>query len=141
MTQLTTPTKVTVISSGNKVTPLVIGVDTSLPPTEEYSSLDAGGVFGVPNNVATISGANPKLDPTKYGLDFWESLVGELVTVKGAYGVGRPNKFGDTWVRGDWKTTGVNKHGGVTMLTGGEFQIRSIEADCVHLCTSQFLPL
>ncbi len=75
----------------------------------------------MPNAASTVSGANPKLDPTAYGLDFWESLVGELVTVKDAYLTSRPNQYGDVWVRGDWAVTGVNGHGGVTMLDGGEF--------------------
>lgn len=107
------------MSSGNKVTPLVIGVDTLSPPTEDFSALDAGGVFGVPNDVARLSTRNPELDPTKYGLDFWESLVGELVTIKDAYQISRPNQFGDVWVRGNWKVTGLNSQGGLTMLDGG----------------------
>ncbi|KAH7312289.1 Endonuclease/exonuclease/phosphatase [Stachybotrys elegans] len=116
LTELTGPRNLQVISSNNTVTPLVIGVDTPSPPTELFSSLDEGGVFGAPNAVNLISTSNPELDPTTYGLDFWESLVGELVTIKDAYQIGRPNQFGDTWVRGDWKVTGVNSQGGVTML-------------------------
>ncbi len=107
-------------SSGNPVKPLVIAVDTLSPPTEDYSGLDVGGIFGVPNAVNLVSVSNPTLEPTKYGLDFWQSLVGELVTVKGAYQTSRPNNFGDVWVRGDWSTTGVNAHGGITMLEGGK---------------------
>ncbi|KAL3953330.1 hypothetical protein ACCO45_013273 [Purpureocillium lilacinum] len=118
LTELTNPTNVVVVSSGNAVAPLVVGKDTLPPPTRDFSSLDAGGVFGVPNAAGTVSGANPKLDPTAYGLDFWESLVGELVTVKDAYLTSRPNQYGDVWVRGDWAVTGVNGHGGVTMLDG-----------------------
>jgi predicted extracellular nuclease len=118
LTELTAPSGLSVISSGNEVVPLVIGVDTSSPPTEEFSSLDEGGIFGVPNAVTTISSSNPVLDPTTYGLDFWESLVGELVTIKGVYQTGRPNQYGDVWVRGDWKATGINSQGGITMLDG-----------------------
>lgn len=106
-------------SSGNEVTPLVVGVDTLSPPTELFSSLDEGDIFGVPNDVSRISVENPELDPTKYGVDFWESLVGELVTIKDAYQLGRPNQYGDVWIRGDWKVTGLNSHGGLTMLDGG----------------------
>ncbi|KAK5987904.1 hypothetical protein PT974_12040 [Cladobotryum mycophilum] len=89
-----------------------------IPPTKEFSSLDKGGIFGVPNAVATVSGANPQLDPTAYGLDFWESLIGEYVTIKDAYQISRPNNFGDVWVRGNWAVTGLNGHGGLTMLEG-----------------------
>ena len=107
-------------SSNNTVTPLVIGKDTSSPPTTAFSSLDGDSIFNVPNNVTTISASNPVLDPSKYGLDFWESLQGELVTVKNAYQIARPNQYGDTWVRGDWEVTGLNSHGGLTMLDGGD---------------------
>jgi predicted extracellular nuclease len=118
LTELDTPKNVVVVSSKNEVKPLVVGVDTLAPPTEDFSSLDVGGVFGVPNGVNSLSGTNPELDPAKYGLDFWESLVGELVTIKDAYQVSRPNQYGDVWVRGDWPVTGLNSHGGVTMLEG-----------------------
>ncbi|KAG8423652.1 hypothetical protein J3458_000528 [Metarhizium acridum] len=116
LTELTKPANVVVISSGNQVKPLVVGVDTLQPPNKEYSSLDKGGVFGVPNAVTTITTSNPVLDPTAYGLDFWESLVGELVTIKNAHLVSRPNQYGDVWVRGNWTVTGINGHGGLTML-------------------------
>jgi len=89
------------------------------PPTEQYSSLDGGDIFGVPNAVTNISIANPELEPKKYGLDFWESINGELVTVKGPVAIARPNNFGDTWVVGDWPVTGLNGHGGLTMTDKG----------------------
>jgi hypothetical protein len=120
LTELTKPVDVVVVSSGGRVAPLVIGVDTLQPPNKEYSSLDAGGLFGVPNAVTTISASNPVLDPATYGLDFWESLVGELVTIKNAHLVSRPNTYGDVWVRGNWTVTGVNGQGGLTMVDGGE---------------------
>ena len=101
LTELTEAQNITVVSSGNEFKPLVIGVDTGSPPTDLFSSLDEGGMMGVPNNVSLISDTNPKLQPKEYGMDFWESLVGELVTVKGAYGISRPNQYGDVWVRGD----------------------------------------
>lgn len=112
-----------VVSSGNEVKPLVIGVDTLQPPTKEFSSLDKGGIFGVPNAVTTVSESNPELDPTAYGLDFWESLIGELVTLKDVVQVSRPNQYGDVWVRGNWTVTGINGHGGVTMLEGGTYML------------------
>lgn len=119
LTELSAPSGLSIVSSGNEVTPLVIGVDTLSPPTEQFSSLDGGDVFAVPNAVTTISASNPVLDPTTYGLDFWESLVGELVTIKDAIQIGRPNQYGDVWVRGNWTATGINSQGGLTMLEGG----------------------
>lgn len=121
LTELTNPTNVTVISSDNEVTPLILGEDTLSPPTELFSVLDEGGIFGVPNDVARIGAENPTLQPEKYGMDFWESLVGELVTIKDVVQVSRPNNFGDVWVRSAaLKATGVNSHGGITMIEGGE---------------------
>lgn len=121
LTELTNPANVKVVSSDNDVKPLILGEDTASPPTELFSSLDEGGIFGVPNDVARISAENPTLQPDKYGMDFWESLVGELVTIKDVVQVARPNQYGDVWVRaGGLKATGVNSHGGLTMLEGGE---------------------
>ncbi|QUC21381.1 uncharacterized protein UV8b_05624 [Ustilaginoidea virens] len=117
-TQLTSPARVAVVSSGRAVKPLVVGVDTPQPPGRDFSSLDKGGIFGVPNAAATVSAANPALEPAAYGLDFWESLAGELVTVRDAVLLGRPNRYGDVWVRGNYTVSGVNAHGGLTMLTG-----------------------
>lgn len=117
LTELTRPT-IRTISKGNKVTPLVVGKDTSVPPSEQYTSLDNGDVFGLPNNVSQISVQNPDLDPKKYGLDFWESIIGELVTVKQPVAVAKPSKYGETYVVGDWKTTGKNGRGGLTLTQG-----------------------
>lgn len=129
--ELSKPANIVVRSSGNTFSPLVIGVDTLSPPTEDFSSLDEGGIFGVPNAVNRISEVNPQLNVTSYGLDFWQSLVGEYVTVKNAFLTSRPNRFGDVWVRGDWKVTGINGHGGVTMLDGGEYFVPA-----ANLCSS-----
>lgn len=117
LTELTKPT-VHSVSKGNKVVPLVIGKDTGTPPSEQYTSLDNGDVFGLPNNASQISVQNPTLNPTKYGLDFWESIIGELVTVRKPIAVAKPSKYGDTYVVGDWKTTGKNGRGGLTLTQG-----------------------
>ncbi|KAK4561644.1 hypothetical protein LTR86_004323 [Recurvomyces mirabilis] len=86
------------------------------PPTEEYSSLDHGDVNAVPNDVSRVSKVNPVLEPNKYGLDFWESLSGELVTIRGVRALGRPaNTFGDQWIYGDWQISGRNSRGGLTV--------------------------
>ncbi|KAJ4266437.1 hypothetical protein NW762_004421 [Fusarium torreyae] len=116
LTELTSPKNIVVKSSDNKFKPKVIGKDTANPPGKQFSKLDNGDVFAVPNNETLVSVANPKLQPNTYGLDFWESLSGELVTVKKAYAISRPNTYGDVWVRGDWKVSGLNKHGGLTMV-------------------------
>ncbi|KAJ2892887.1 endonuclease/Exonuclease/phosphatase [Zalerion maritima] len=116
LTEIGSPSNVQVVSSDNAVEALVIGEDTASPPNVEYSYLDGGDVFAVPNNESLISVANPTLDPSTYGLDFWESLCGELVTIKDARAISRPNSYGDTWVfGGGWKTTSGNDHGGLTM--------------------------
>ncbi|KAF5248567.1 hypothetical protein FAUST_230 [Fusarium austroamericanum] len=116
LTELSSPNNIVVKSSDNKFKPKVIGKDTGNPPGKEFSKLDDGNVFAVPNNKSLVSVANPKLQPNSYGLDFWESLSGELVTVSKAYALSRPNSFGDFWVRGNWKVSGLNKQGGLTMV-------------------------
>lgn len=117
LTELTKP-NVSVQSSGNEVKALVIGTDTGLPPTELYSSLDNGNVFGLPNNASQISVASPELQPDKYGLDFWQSIMGELVTIQSPRAVSKPNQYGDTWVVGSWPATGKNARGGLTITSG-----------------------
>ncbi|RSL69230.1 hypothetical protein CEP54_002422 [Fusarium duplospermum] len=116
LTEITSPRNIVVKSSDNKFKPKVIGKDTPQPPRKHFSKLDGGDIFGVPNAGSRISEVNPKLQPNTYGLDFWESLSGELVTVRSAYAISRPNNYGDFWVRGDWKVSGLNRHGGLTML-------------------------
>ncbi|CCO26354.1 hypothetical protein BN14_00377 [Rhizoctonia solani AG-1 IB] len=109
LTELTSPTNITVFSSNNTVTPLVIGTDLPGPPTEQYTSLDGGNVFAFPNNQSQLSTANITLQPALYGLDYWQSLVGTLVTVRSPVALGFPNTYGDFWTHGDWKVTGKNK--------------------------------
>ena len=107
LTELINPRNIRVVSSGNEVKAVVLGGKTAgiigkktvQPPTEQYSGLDNGDVFQVPNNQSLTSVANPRLQPNKYGNDFWESLSGELVTIKGVTALGRQaNSFGDQWV-------------------------------------------
>jgi hypothetical protein len=119
LTEIINPKLVKKISSGSAAIPLVVGKDTINPPIKAFSALDHGDVFGVPNNVSLISVANPILIPRNYGMDFWESLSGELVTVKGAHALTKPNNYGDTWVVGDWKVTGLNSRGGLTTVDKG----------------------
>ncbi|KAI0472275.1 DNase I-like protein [Xylaria cf. heliscus] len=114
LTEITSPKVRTVLARNHTFTPIVLGKQRS-PPTKLLSSLDGGDVFGVPNNQSLISVVNPVLQPDRYGLDFWESLVGEYVTIKSPRAVGRPNQYGDTWVVGTWATTGDNKRTGLTL--------------------------
>lgn len=95
LTELTNPQGIIVLSRGNTVTPVPIGGSTTgvigrrstEPPKSEYTYLDNGDVFGYPNNVSLISVVNPMLQPRLYGLDFWESLSGEYVTIGTATGM------------------------------------------------------
>lgn len=118
LTEIVRASNVKVLSRGNEVKPVVLGRQDTSPPTEQYTSLDNGDVFSLPNNSSRISVANPVLEPWKYGLDFWESLMGELVTVKSPKAIAKPNSFGDTWVVGDWRKTGQNTRGGLTLTSG-----------------------
>lgn len=119
LTQLTNPTSVKTVSTGNQVTPLVLGSNSSLsPPTAQYTSLDKGDVLGLPNNVSLVSVSNPVLEPSKYGLDFWQSLTGELVTIKNPVAISKSSSYGETWVVGDWSVTGRNGRGGLTLTAG-----------------------
>lgn len=96
--------------------PRVLGSSSALsPPTEQFTSLDGGDIFAVPNNVSQVSVANPKLQPDAYGLDFWKALNGDLVTISNPVAVGKPNSYGETWVVGNWPTTGRNGRGGLTL--------------------------
>ncbi|KAI1110240.1 Endonuclease/exonuclease/phosphatase [Nemania sp. NC0429] len=114
LTEITFPKVRAVLGHNHTFAPIVLGKERS-PPTKLLSGLDAGDVFGVPNNRSLISAVNPVLNPRSYGLDFWESLVGEYVTVKNPRAVGRPNQYGDTWVVGTWHTSGDNKRTGLTL--------------------------
>lgn len=120
LTEITKPLLVRKMSGGNPVQPLIIGDDTRKPPREQFSSLDGGDVFAVPNNKSLVSVENPTLDPKKYGMDFWESLCGELVTVKKPTALSKPNNYGDTWVVGDWKVSGRNGRQGLTITHQGK---------------------
>ncbi|KAI0384912.1 DNase I-like protein [Hypomontagnella monticulosa] len=115
MTELASPQVAAVLDHGRKVEPLVLGKRGLSPPTKQYSSLDRGDVFAVPNNQSLVSVENPRLEPESYGLDFWESLMGELVTIENPRAVGRPNQYGDVWVVGQWNTSGDNERTGLTV--------------------------
>ncbi|KAI1153565.1 Endonuclease/exonuclease/phosphatase [Nemania diffusa] len=114
MTEIAYPVVIAVLEHNHTFAPIELGTQRS-PPTKLLSSLDSGDVFGVPNNQSLVSVVNPILQPKKYGLDFWESLLGEYVTIKSPHAVGRPNQYAETWVVGTWATTGNNARGGLTV--------------------------
>lgn len=115
LTEIVNAMNIEVESSGNEVQALLIGAKGRNPPTESFTYLDEGDIFGVPNNISLLTEVNPVLQPKQFGLDFWESLSGELVTVRMPRAISRPNSFGDTWVVGNWRTTGDNNRGGLTV--------------------------
>ncbi|KAH8677555.1 Endonuclease/exonuclease/phosphatase [Xylariales sp. PMI_506] len=117
LTEIASPSVTAILSHGQLVDPLIIGKDTLSPPTEQYTSLDNGDVFGVPNNQSLLSSVNPVLEPENYGLDFWESLSGQLVTIESPVAISKPNSYGEHWVVGSWATTGQNARGGLTLTS------------------------
>lgn len=122
LTELASPTNITVLSSGNPVVAVVLGRDRS-PPTEQLSSLDSGpdGFLSVPGNQSLQDSPSRQLQPAKYGLDFWESLEGQVVTIPSPVSLGFANSFNEFWVRGSWDATGVNNRGGLTVTFGACF--------------------
>ncbi|KAF8216021.1 DNase I-like protein [Mycena galopus ATCC 62051] len=119
LTEIESPTNIVVVSTKNTVTPIVLGVDRS-PPTQYFSALDVGpdGFLSVPNNQSQIDTVNATLVPTMYGMDFWQSLNGQLVTVRKPLAINFPNDFGEIWVVGDWPVTSQNSRGGLTITFG-----------------------
>ncbi|GAP85686.1 putative endonuclease exonuclease phosphatase family protein [Rosellinia necatrix] len=117
LTEIVSPALRAVLARNQSFAPIALGggAGSRSPPTRLMSGLDGGDVFGLPNNRSLISVENPVLQPRRYGLDFWESLVGEYVTVASPRAVGRPNQYGDTWVVGTWATTGDNQRTGLTV--------------------------
>lgn len=126
LTELEIPSRISVHSSGNIVTPLVLGrTGTRSPPLVRYSALDEGpnGWLSIPNNVTLLESKNASLQPQKYGLDFWESLEGMLVTIPTPTAANFPDRFGSMWVYGDWEVNGLNERGGLTLTIIDEGQI------------------
>lgn len=100
--------------------PLILGEGQLNPPTEQHSSLDDGDILSLPFNRSWISVENPTLDPLTYGMDFWQSLSGELVTIKSPRAVSKSNKYQCFFIVGSWRTTGDNSRGGLTMTDKGK---------------------
>jgi len=119
LTELISPTDLNVISSGNPVVPILLGRDRS-PPTQYLSSLDSGpdGFSSVPGNQSLQETPGRQLQPASYGLDFWESLEGQVVTIPCPISLGFGDNFRYFWVRGSWNATGVNSRGGLSITFG-----------------------
>ncbi|KAF4577133.1 hypothetical protein EYR36_005120 [Pleurotus pulmonarius] len=119
ITEIDNPANIEVASHNNAVEPVIIGRDRS-PPTQQLSALDTGGdgFLAVPNNSSRIDVTDATLQPDKFGMDFWESLEGQLVTIPNPVALDFPNSFGEIWVRGDWAVTGLNSRGGLTITLG-----------------------
>ncbi|KAG6844606.1 hypothetical protein H0H87_005540 [Tephrocybe sp. NHM501043] len=119
VTEIGSPTNITVLSSNNAITPVVLGVDRS-PPTQQLTGLDSGpdGYLSIPNNITLVDAVDAPLQPDLYGLDFWESLEGQLVTIPNPVAIGFPNSYDEFWVHGDWNVTGKNSRGGLSITIG-----------------------
>lgn len=122
LTELVSPSNITVLSSGNPIVPIVLGRDR-IPPTQQLSSLDSGpdGFLSVPGNQTLQDSPSHQLQPASYGLDFWESLEGQVATITSPVSLGFANSFKEFWVRGDWCATGVNSRGGLSITFGTRF--------------------
>lgn len=118
-TRITSATNIVVESSHNTFSIIVLGKDRS-PPTQHLSALDTGleGFLSKPNNVSLVGVVDAQLQPDLYGLDFWESLEGQIVTIPRPIATNFENKFGEFWVYGDWLITGMNGRGGITITFG-----------------------
>ena len=123
-TEIVSPSRFSIHSSDVAVTPLVLSRETGrTPPLGKASALDIGsdGWLSVPNNLTLLESVNATLQPDEYGLDFWESLEGRLVTVPGPTTSNFPDMFGGIWVYGDWDVNGKNERGGLTLTLIGMF--------------------
>ncbi|THG99672.1 hypothetical protein EW026_g2728 [Hermanssonia centrifuga] len=121
-TELESPTNIKILSTGNTVAPLLLGPSPRRsPPTQQFSALDLVGPDGwlsVPNNQSRVDTVNATVQPDEFGLDFWSSLEGVLVTVPSPTATDFENSFGEFWVYGDWPITGQNSRGGITLTFG-----------------------
>lgn len=82
-TEIVSPT-VTVLDSGNELPTVRIGVDRK-PPTRVIDD----------DSTTSAEAADARFDPRHDGIDFWESLEGQRLTVVRAVAVGPTNGFGE----------------------------------------------
>ncbi|MBW4656307.1 MAG: endonuclease/exonuclease/phosphatase family protein [Kaiparowitsia implicata GSE-PSE-MK54-09C] len=104
------PAIATVLSSGNPLPPpLLIGLDGVLPPVGQIAGEAPSG---------TVEADDYTFDPTTNGIDFFESVEGMHVQVKGGVVVGPTNSFGETWILADNGEGATNRtpRGGVVIF-------------------------
>jgi predicted extracellular nuclease len=106
-TELTSPA-VTVTASGQPLPPAVVVGPGGLVPPATVIEDDASG------DVETTATA---FDPATDGLDFWEALEGERISVTDAQVVGPTNTFGETEVVPPGSTIRTNRGGIVARAT------------------------
>lgn len=125
LTELVNVSNFHVLHRDAPVTPIILGHGNNAthrtPPQARLTSLDSGpdGWLSVPGNVTLLESVNPVAQPDKYGLDFWESLEGSLVTIPKPVVLNFPDRFGSFWVHGDWPVNGKNGRGGLTLTALG----------------------
>ncbi|KAI0783692.1 Endonuclease/exonuclease/phosphatase [Abortiporus biennis] len=127
LTELEGVFDITVVNSNVPFSPVVLtnvpngnNVTHRQPPLVSLSAFDHGeemddGWLSTPNNSSTVENENKELEPEKYGLDFWESLEGMIVTIPGPTAIGFPDRFGSFWVHGNWTVNGKSKRGGLSL--------------------------
>lgn len=111
ITQLTLPT-IDLLGTAT-VVPILLGQGGLLPPTEIIDN-DSFAVY----------------DPAQDGIDFYESIEGQLVTVQQAQVAGFTGAFSEAWVLTDngANATGVNARRGIT-ISEGDFNPERIQLD------------
>ena len=107
---------ITVESTGNAVPEaIVIGPDGITPPTEVVED----------DNFTDF-------DPANDGIDFWESLEGQLVTIQNPVAVDSTNRFGELWTAasdGAGNLVGTNiSDEGLLVIKGGEGGLGEFDA-------------
>ncbi len=85
-TEIVSPT-VSVVSGGNPLPTVVIGVDRK-PPTRVIDD----------DSTTSVEAADAVYDPKSDGIDFWESLEGQRLQIADAVAVGPTNAFGEVAV-------------------------------------------
>ena len=105
VTQLTEP-DITVLSSGNDLPEaILIGPNGILPPNEVVISPDElpeDGSIQPPTATINLQDADDDaanlFDPTEDGIDFYETLEGQLVTIENPAAISATDGFGQTFV-------------------------------------------
>lgn len=119
-TELTSPSLVTKLSSGNPLPgPTVIGAGGRVPPTtviedDASGSVETSGVF----------------DPANDGIDFYESLEGMRVQVNNAVASGPTNRFGEISLLADGgASAGIRTARGGIVIRPSDFNPERIITD------------